>query len=112
MEAFIEAVTPDIREQLNTILDALRADHEKSWRMLPDGTYLLEDDEEGTSSQEALYRYFSTRSVSLQEEPPALSPDPVPETEGEPEEKPEEKPDIPAPPEKESFFSRLKKLFA
>ena len=37
---------------------------------------------------------------------------PVPETEGEPEEKPEEKPDIPAPPEKESFFSRLKKLFA
>ena len=30
----------------------------------------------------------------------------------EPEEKPEEKPDIPAPPEKESFFSRLKKLFA
>ena len=112
VEAFIEAVTPDIREQLNTILDALRADHEKSWRMLPDGTYLLEDDEEGTSSQEALYRYFSTRSVSLQEEPPALSPDPVSETEGEPEEKPEEKPDIPAPPEKESFFSRLKKLFA
>ena len=112
VEAFIEAVTPDIREQLNTILDALRADHEKSWRMLPDGTYLLEDDEEGTSSQEALYRYFSTRSVSLQDDPPALSPDPVPETEGEPEEKPEEKPDIPAPPEKESFFSRLKKLFA
>ncbi len=101
VEAFIEAVTPDIREQLNTILDALRADHEKSWRMLPDGTYLLEDDEEGTSSQEALYRYFSTRSVSLQEEPP--EPEPVPEAEAEQE--------IPEPPVKESFFTRLKKRF-
>ena len=38
VEAFIEAVTPDTREQLNRVLDALREDREKSRRMLPDGT--------------------------------------------------------------------------
>ena len=67
VEAFIEAVTPDTREQLNTILDALRNDKEKSWIMQPDGTYIREEGGEGTSSQEALYRYFSTRKVSLTE---------------------------------------------
>ena len=69
MEAFIEAVTPDTREQLNEILDALRNDKEKSWVMQPDGTYIREEGGEGTSSQEALYRYFSTRKVSLTETP-------------------------------------------
>ena len=67
VEAFMEAVTPDTREQLNTILDALRNDREKGWQMLPDGRYALEEGGEGTSSQEALYRYFSTRRVSLQQ---------------------------------------------
>ena len=65
VEAFMEAVTPDTREQLNEILDALRVDKEKGWQMQPDGTYLLEEGSEGTSSQEALYRYFSKRKVSL-----------------------------------------------
>ena len=67
VEAFMEAVTPDTREQLNVILDALRNDREKGWQMLPDGRYSLEAGGEGTSSQEALYRYFSTRKVSLKE---------------------------------------------
>jgi len=67
VEAFVEAVTPDTREQLNVILDALRADREKAWEMQPDGVYLREEGGEGTSSQEALYRYFSTRKVSLQD---------------------------------------------
>ena len=67
LEAFVEAVTPDTREQLNVILDALRADREKAWEMQPDGVYLREEGGEGTSSQEALYRYFSTRKVSLQD---------------------------------------------
>ena len=70
VEAFVEAVTPDTREQLNEILEALRNDREKSWRMLPDGTYVREEGGEGTSSQEALYRYFSTRKVSLTEPEP------------------------------------------
>ncbi len=75
VEAFIEAVTPDTREQLNEILDALRADKEKSWLMLPDGSYIREEEGEGSSSQEALYRYFSTRKVSLKE-PEAEKPEP------------------------------------
>ena len=70
VEAFMEAVTPDTREQLNEILDALRVDKEKGWQMQPDGTYVLEEGSEGTSSQEMLYRYFSKRKVSLH--PPQL----------------------------------------
>ena len=88
VEAFVEAVTPDTREQLNEILDALRNDREKSWLMLPDGTYVREEGGEGTSSQEGLYRYFSTRKVSLTEEVPeetAATPEPV-KTETEQEE--------------------------
>ena len=69
VEAFIEAVTPDTREQLNEILSALRNDTEKGWRMLSDGTYIREAGGEGTSSQEALYRYFSEYKVSLTEPP-------------------------------------------
>ncbi len=67
VEAFIEAVTPDTREQLNAVLDALRADKEKSRRMLADGSYIRDAGGEGTSSQEALYRYFSTRKVAQEE---------------------------------------------
>ena len=77
VEAFIEAVTPDTREQLNAILDALRADREKSWEMQPDGVYLREEGGEGTSSQETLYRYFSARKVSLQEPPAEFPPNPA-----------------------------------
>ena len=79
VEAFIEAVTPDTREQLNEILDALRADREKSWQMQPDGVYIREDNGGETSSQEALYRYFSTRKVSLEEAESVPLPVSVPE---------------------------------
>ena len=74
VEAFIEAVTPDTREQLNAVLEALRNDREKSRRMLPDGTYVREEGGEGTSSQEALYRYFSARKVSPAEDETAKAP--------------------------------------
>ncbi len=80
VEAFIEAVTPDTREQLNIILHALRNDREKGWQMQSDGTYVREENGGETSSQEALYRYFSTRRVSL-EEPEA---EPIPEQDAEP----------------------------
>ena len=83
VEAFMEAVTPDTREQLNTVLDALRNDREKSRTMLPDGSYVREEGGEGTSSQEALYRYFSALKVS----PP--EPEPVPEAEPAPAPEPE-----------------------
>ena len=98
VEAFIEAVTPDTREQLNVILDALRSDREKSWRMQPDGTYVREDDEAGTSSQEALYRYFSARKVSLAEPEP-----------DEPEAAPE--PDEPEQKSSGGLFGWLRRLF-
>ena len=62
--AFLEAVTPDTREQLNEVLRALRNDREKSRRMLRDGSYVRDAGGAGTSSQEALYRYFSARKVS------------------------------------------------
>ena len=68
VEAFMEAVTPDTREQLNRVLDALRNDREKTRRMLPDGSYVRDEGGEGTSSQEALYRYFSERKVSPAED--------------------------------------------
>ena len=70
VEAFIEAVTPDTREQLNEILNALRRDREKAWEMQSDGTYVHLEDGPGTSSQENLYRYFSERKVSLKEPEP------------------------------------------
>ena len=69
VEAFIEAVTPDTRSQLNEILNALRADREKAWHMQPNGVYTRDEHGEGTSSQEALYRYFSVRKVSLGDDP-------------------------------------------
>ncbi len=74
VEAFIEAVTPDTREQLNQVLIAMRNDKEKGRLMQPDGSYIREEGGEGTSSQEALYRYFSSRKVSLTEPEPEKAP--------------------------------------
>ena len=99
VEAFIEAVTPDTREQLNTILDALRNDKEKSWAMQPDGTYIREEGGEGTSSQEALYRYFSARKVSLTE------------TAEEEETKTENEAEEPAEKNSGGFFGWVKRIF-
>ena len=79
VEAFIEAVTPDTRFQLNEILSALREDREKAWIMQPDGTYVRDENGGETSSQEALYRFFSARKASLKKppaEPPADESDP------------------------------------
>ena len=68
VEAFMEVVTPETRTQINTVLDALRNDREKSRRMLSDGSYVREEGGKGTSSQEALYRYFSAYKVHPGEE--------------------------------------------
>ena len=79
VEAFMEVTTPDTREQIRTILDALRNDSEKSRTMQPDGRYLRDDPAvPGTSSQEVLYQYFSKLRVSprpeAQEAPQAKQP--------------------------------------
>ena len=65
VEAFVEILTPETREQIHEILNALREDREKSRTMQPDGNYVREPDGEGTSSQERLYQYFSKRRVAL-----------------------------------------------
>ncbi len=87
VEAFVEVKTPETRAQIQRILDAFREDREKSRVMQPDGTYLREPGGEGTSSQEALYRYFSTWNVHA-------APEIVPAAE-----LPEEEPPEPAEPE-------------
>ncbi|MBR0352942.1 MAG: hypothetical protein IJH53_07025 [Oscillospiraceae bacterium] len=65
VEAFMEVKTPDTREQVNRILTAMREDREKSRVMQPDGSYVRESGGEGTSSQEALYNYFSNLRMPL-----------------------------------------------
>lgn len=63
VEALVEVVTPETRAQINTVLDALRNDREKSRHMMPDGSYIREKGGKGTDSQEALYRYFTQYKV-------------------------------------------------
>ena len=112
VEAFIEVTTPDTRAQIRRILDALRSDREKSRTMQPDGSYIREENGAGTSSQEALYQYFSRQKVSLapSEPAPAAVPASVPaETRSAPAAVPGEAPAPPAP--KPSFLQRLRDFF-
>ena len=112
VEAFIEVTTPDTRAQIRRILDALRSDREKSRTMQPDGSYIREENGAGTSSQEALYQYFSRQKVSLvpTEPVPAAVPASAPaETRSAPAAAPAEAPAPPAP--KPSFLQRLRDFF-
>ena len=63
VEAFIECVTPETREGVLAILDALRADREKSWMMQPDGSYSRAETVPGTASHDTLYEYFGEKTV-------------------------------------------------
>ncbi len=74
VEAFIEIRTPDTREQVDMVLECLRRDREKSRTMQPDGRYIREEGGLGTSSQEALYQYFSRRRVALDPPPAEAAP--------------------------------------
>ena len=112
VEAFIEVTTPDTRAQIRRILDALRSDREKSRTMQPDGSYIREENGAGTSSQEALYQYFSRQKVSLVPTEPAAASVPASapaETHSAPAAAPAEKPAPPAP--KPSFLQRLRDFF-
>ena len=115
VEAFVEIRTPDTREQIHEILDALRDDREKSRTMQPDGTYLREPDGAGTSSQERLYQYFSKRRVSLQKEKPAheaAAENPTVTENGSPAvTKEETQPEIRTEKKAESAWSRIRRLF-
>ncbi len=109
VEAFIEAVTPDTREQLNEILTALRNDREKGWIMQTDGSYLRDPEGAGTSSQEALYRTFSERRVTLAEPEPELIEEAEPEME--PAAEKEVRPKEDEMPRRTSFRDLFHKLF-
>ena len=112
VEAFIEVTTPDTRAQIRRILDALRSDREKSRTMQPDGSYIREENGAGTSSQEALYQYFSRQKVSLapSEPAPAAVPASAPaEIRSAPAAAPAEAPAPHAP--KPSFLQRLRDFF-
>ena len=61
VEAFIECTTPETREGVLAVLDALRADREKSRTMQPDGTYVHEEIVPGTASHDTLYTYFGAK---------------------------------------------------
>ena len=112
VEAFIEVTTPDTRAQIRRILDALRSDREKSRTMQPDGSYIREENGAGTSSQEALYQYFSRQKVSLAPSEPAAAAAPASapaETRSAPAAAPAKAPAPPAP--KPSFLQRLRDFF-
>ena len=114
VEAFVEVTTPETRTQINEVLNALRNDKEKSRRMLPDGTYVREEGGKGTSSQEALYRYFSSIRVTNEEETKSsLSIKAVPAPENTVLPLSVEQPVYPSAKEKkkESVFTRLRNLF-
>ena len=66
VECFVEAVTPDTREQLLEIMEAFRQDREEGWLMESSGGYVREKDGEGTSSQDRLYRYFTSLAVEAE----------------------------------------------
>ena len=66
VECFVEAVTPDTREQLLEIMEAFRQDREEGWLMESSGSYVREKGGEGTSSQDRLYRYFTSRTVEAE----------------------------------------------
>ena len=61
VEAFIECTTPETREGVLAVLDALRADREKSRTMQPDGIYVHEEIVPGTASHDTLYTYFGAK---------------------------------------------------
>ena len=96
VEAFMEVRTPETREQVNMVLECLRRDREKSRTMQADGRYIREEGGVGTSSQEALYQYFSKYRVSLEPEPPAAE---------------SFKPGKQPPAKQEPFWNRLRRGF-
>ena len=126
VEAFIEVRTPDTRKQVNEIFRALRDDYEKARFMQPDGTYIRLKPEGKSSSQEALYQYFSGQRVSLEDPEEAASdaePKPQVQSPAEPvsdvvsaASEPTDTESIQEvdgePSKKESLFGKIRKLFS
>ena len=72
VEAFVEARSAPVKEELLAILEFLRRDDRKAWTMLPDGWYVRPEPRGRFSSQQGLQAYFASRVV----EKPAPAPEP------------------------------------
>jgi polyphosphate kinase len=71
VEAFAEARTPNVKEELLALIEFLQLDDRKVWIMQPDGTYARPDTPGRFISQAALRDYFAGRTVKKPE--PAIA---------------------------------------
>ena len=81
VEAFVEARTAPVQEELLAILEFLRRDDRKAWTMQADGWYVRPEPRGRFSSQLGLQRYFAGRVVEKsapeQASPQDGAPEPV-----------------------------------
>lgn len=64
VETFIECTSPETRQPVLDILEALRADRAKGWNMQPDGSYTRSGRQPNTASQDVLFRRFALESAA------------------------------------------------
>ena len=67
VEAFVEARTPNVKEELLALIEFLQLDDRKVWTMQPDGTYARPETPGHFISQAALRDYFAGRTVAKPE---------------------------------------------
>ena len=67
VEAFVEAKTPNVKEELLALIEFLQLDDRKVWTMQPDGTYARPETPGHFISQAALRDYFAGRTVAKPE---------------------------------------------
>ena len=63
VEAFVEVTTPETRQQVLEVMEAIRRDDVKGWDMQPDGSYVKASVPQGEASQERLFAYFAEQKV-------------------------------------------------
>lgn len=63
VEAFVECCSPESRQPVLEVLEALRKDRAKGWFMQPDGSYIRAGRQPGSGSQDALYAWFGNQRV-------------------------------------------------
>ena len=74
VEAFVEARSANVKEELLAILEFLRLDDRKAWVMRADGTYHRSETPGYFVSQAALHDYFAGRTVEAPKPPPETAP--------------------------------------
>ena len=77
VEAFAEARTANVKEELLALIEFLQLDDRKVWTMRPDGTYARPEAPGRFISQAALRDYFAGRTVTKPEATIANAPEPT-----------------------------------